>query len=135
MIRVENKADQDESLALASSAYAQTRSNALESAWSSGRVASMPRPLLPSQTPCSLAGPGSSSRAPTWSAKASLATSSADFPVARALLSNTRRIRGPSTAPGRIAFARIPYWTSKWGLVGFTKTLSLELGEYGIRFG
>jgi NAD(P)-dependent dehydrogenase (short-subunit alcohol dehydrogenase family) len=28
---------------------------------------------------------------------------------------------------------RSPYCTAKWGLIGFTKTLSIELGEYGIR--
>jgi NAD(P)-dependent dehydrogenase (short-subunit alcohol dehydrogenase family) len=28
---------------------------------------------------------------------------------------------------------RSPYSTTKWGLVGFTKTLSRELGEFGIR--
>jgi NAD(P)-dependent dehydrogenase (short-subunit alcohol dehydrogenase family) len=28
---------------------------------------------------------------------------------------------------------RSPYATTKWGLIGFTKTLSIELGEFGIR--
>ena len=35
---------------------------------------------------------------------------------------------------GRFGYAnRSAYATSKWGLVGFTKTLSLELGAFGIR--
>jgi NAD(P)-dependent dehydrogenase (short-subunit alcohol dehydrogenase family) len=39
-----------------------------------------------------------------------------------------------SSVAGRFGYAnRSPYCTAKWGLVGFTKTLSIELGEYGIR--
>ncbi len=39
-----------------------------------------------------------------------------------------------SSLAGRFGYPnRSPYSTSKWGLVGFTKTLSLELGEHGIR--
>ena len=39
-----------------------------------------------------------------------------------------------SSAAGRFGYAdRSAYSTSKWGLIGFTKTLSIELGEYGIR--
>lgn len=39
-----------------------------------------------------------------------------------------------SSVAGRFGYAnRSPYCTSKWGLVGFTKTLAIELGEYGIR--
>jgi NAD(P)-dependent dehydrogenase (short-subunit alcohol dehydrogenase family) len=39
-----------------------------------------------------------------------------------------------SSAAGRLGYPnRIAYATSKWGIVGFTKTLSIELGEYGIR--
>src|ERR1700736_2988911 len=39
-----------------------------------------------------------------------------------------------SSAAGRFGYAnRSPYSTTKWGLIGFTKTLSIELGEYGIR--
>jgi NAD(P)-dependent dehydrogenase (short-subunit alcohol dehydrogenase family) len=38
-----------------------------------------------------------------------------------------------SSLAGRFGYAnRIAYATSKWGLVGFTKTLSLELGPLGI---
>ncbi len=38
-----------------------------------------------------------------------------------------------SSLAGRFGYAnRIGYATTKWGLVGFAKTLSLELGPYGI---
>lgn len=38
-----------------------------------------------------------------------------------------------SSLAGRFGYAnRIAYSTTKWGLVGFTKTLSLELGPFGI---
>jgi NAD(P)-dependent dehydrogenase (short-subunit alcohol dehydrogenase family) len=39
-----------------------------------------------------------------------------------------------SSVAGRFGYRnRSPYCTAKWGLIGFTKTLSLELGEFGIR--
>lgn len=39
-----------------------------------------------------------------------------------------------SSAAGRFGYAnRSAYSTSKWGLIGFTKTLAMELGGYGIR--
>jgi NAD(P)-dependent dehydrogenase (short-subunit alcohol dehydrogenase family) len=39
-----------------------------------------------------------------------------------------------SSVAGRFGYAnRSPYCTTKWGLIGFTKTLSIELGAYGIR--
>jgi NAD(P)-dependent dehydrogenase (short-subunit alcohol dehydrogenase family) len=39
-----------------------------------------------------------------------------------------------SSIAGRFGYAnRSPYCVSKWGLIGFTKTLSIELGSYGIR--
>jgi NAD(P)-dependent dehydrogenase (short-subunit alcohol dehydrogenase family) len=39
-----------------------------------------------------------------------------------------------SSVAGRFGYPnRSPYCTSKWGIVGFTKTLSIELGGYGIR--
>jgi NAD(P)-dependent dehydrogenase (short-subunit alcohol dehydrogenase family) len=39
-----------------------------------------------------------------------------------------------SSAAGRYGYAnRSPYSASKWALIGFTKTLSLELGGHGIR--
>lgn len=39
-----------------------------------------------------------------------------------------------SSIAGRFGYAnRSPYCVSKWGLIGFTKTLSIELGPYGIR--
>src|SRR6266478_8372783 len=39
-----------------------------------------------------------------------------------------------SSVAGRFGYAnRSPYCTAKWGIIGFTKTLSIELGEFGIR--
>jgi NAD(P)-dependent dehydrogenase (short-subunit alcohol dehydrogenase family) len=39
-----------------------------------------------------------------------------------------------SSAAGRFGYPnRSPYATTKWGLVGLAKTLSIELGEFGIR--
>jgi NAD(P)-dependent dehydrogenase (short-subunit alcohol dehydrogenase family) len=39
-----------------------------------------------------------------------------------------------SSVAGRVGYPnRSPYCASKWGIVGFTKTLSIELGTYGIR--
>ena len=39
-----------------------------------------------------------------------------------------------SSIAGRYGFEnRSPYAATKWGVIGFTKTLALELGEWGIR--
>lgn len=39
-----------------------------------------------------------------------------------------------SSVAGRFGYAnRSPYSTAKWGLIGFTKTLAIELGAWGIR--
>ena len=39
-----------------------------------------------------------------------------------------------SSIAGRYGFAnRSPYAATKWGVIGFTKTLAMELGEFGIR--
>jgi NAD(P)-dependent dehydrogenase (short-subunit alcohol dehydrogenase family) len=39
-----------------------------------------------------------------------------------------------SSAAGKFGFPnRSPYSAAKWGVVGFTKTLAMELGQYGIR--
>jgi NAD(P)-dependent dehydrogenase (short-subunit alcohol dehydrogenase family) len=39
-----------------------------------------------------------------------------------------------SSLAGRFGYAnRSPYCVSKWGLIGFTKTLAIELGADGIR--
>jgi len=39
-----------------------------------------------------------------------------------------------ASAAGRFGYPnRSPYATAKWGLIGFTKTLSMELGEHNIR--
>jgi NAD(P)-dependent dehydrogenase (short-subunit alcohol dehydrogenase family) len=43
------------------------------------------------------------------------------------------RIINMSSAAGRFGYAnRSPYSASKWALIGLTKTLSIELGQYGI---
>ena len=39
-----------------------------------------------------------------------------------------------SSLAGRVGFAqRTPYAAAKWGVIGLTKSLSMELGEHGIR--
>lgn len=39
-----------------------------------------------------------------------------------------------SSVAGRFGFEnRSPYAATKWGVIGFTKTLAIELGQYGIR--
>ena len=39
-----------------------------------------------------------------------------------------------SSAAGRLGFPlRSPYAAAKWGVIGFTKSLAMELGEFGIR--
>lgn len=39
-----------------------------------------------------------------------------------------------SSLAGRVGFAmRSPYAAAKWGVIGFTKSLAIELGPYGIR--
>lgn len=39
-----------------------------------------------------------------------------------------------SSAAGKFGFPlRTPYATAKWGVIGFTKSLAMELGEFGIR--
>jgi NAD(P)-dependent dehydrogenase (short-subunit alcohol dehydrogenase family) len=48
--------------------------------------------------------------------------------------SNAGVIINMSSVAGRFGYAnRSPYCTAKWGLIGFTKTLSIELGAHGIR--
>jgi NAD(P)-dependent dehydrogenase (short-subunit alcohol dehydrogenase family) len=48
--------------------------------------------------------------------------------------STNASIANLSSAAGRFGFPlRTPYSASKWGIVGFTKSLSIELGEFGIR--
>ena len=48
--------------------------------------------------------------------------------------SSTGVILTMSSLAGRFGYEnRSPYSTAKWGLIGFTKTLSIELGKYGIR--
>jgi len=44
------------------------------------------------------------------------------------------RIINMASIAGRFGFQnRSPYAATKWGVIGFTKTLALELGEFGIR--
>jgi hypothetical protein len=51
---------------------------------------------------------GSTNRLIDWLASASLVTSAMGFPLARTVPSKTRWMRGPSTAPGRMALTRMP---------------------------
>lgn len=54
--------------------------------------------------------------------------------VPHLLKSKNASIINLSSAAGRLGFPmRSPYAASKWAVVGFTKSLSLELGEAGIR--
>ena len=61
------------------------------------------------------------------------------FNVTRNVIPHLLRARGGviinmSSAAGRFGYPnRSPYATAKWGLIGFTKTLSMELGEHNIR--
>jgi NAD(P)-dependent dehydrogenase (short-subunit alcohol dehydrogenase family) len=60
------------------------------------------------------------------------ATSRRAIPVLRA--NGGGAIINLSSAAGRFGFAlRAPYAAAKWGVVGFTKSLSIELGPDGIR--
>lgn len=48
--------------------------------------------------------------------------------------SDNPSIIGLSSAAGRFGFPlRSPYAAAKWGVVGFIKSLAMELGEFGIR--
>ncbi len=50
------------------------------------------------------------------------------------LKSQNPSIMNLSSQAGKHGFAlRSPYAASKWGVIGFTKSLSIELGEHGIR--
>ena len=61
------------------------------------------------------------------------------FNCARLAVPHLRKSANPSianlsSAAGRFGFPlRSPYSASKWAVIGFTKTLSMELGEFGIR--
>jgi NAD(P)-dependent dehydrogenase (short-subunit alcohol dehydrogenase family) len=61
------------------------------------------------------------------------------FNVTRLAIPHLKKSQSPSiinmsSAAGRFGYAnRSAYSTSKWGLIGFTKTLALELGAFGIR--
>jgi NAD(P)-dependent dehydrogenase (short-subunit alcohol dehydrogenase family) len=63
----------------------------------------------------------------------------ATFNVTRLAIPALKRSRSGciinmSSAAGRFGYPqRSAYAASKWGIVGFTKTLSMELGEFGIR--
>jgi len=64
---------------------------------------------------------------------------SGTFNVTRLAIAHLKKssagvILNMSSVAGRFGYAnRSPYCTAKWGVIGFTKTLSIELGEYGIR--
>ena len=48
--------------------------------------------------------------------------------------SRNASIANLSSAAGRFGFPlRAPYAASKWGVIGFTKTLAIELGGFGVR--
>ena len=50
------------------------------------------------------------------------------------MTSGNPSIANLSSAAGRFGFPnRTPYAASKWGVIGFTKSLSIELGGFGIR--
>jgi NAD(P)-dependent dehydrogenase (short-subunit alcohol dehydrogenase family) len=61
------------------------------------------------------------------------------FNVTRVAIPHLKRseagvIINMSSVAGRFGYAnRSPYCTAKWGIIGFTKTLSIELGKHGIR--
>lgn len=61
------------------------------------------------------------------------------FNVTRLSIPNLKKspagvIINMSSVAGRFGYAnRSPYSTAKWGLIGFTKALSIELGQFGIR--
>lgn len=61
------------------------------------------------------------------------------FNCARLAVPYLRKSKNPSivnmsSAAGRLGFAlRAPYSASKWAVIGFTKSLAIELGEAGIR--
>ncbi len=61
------------------------------------------------------------------------------FNCTRLAVAHLKRSANPSiinlsSAAGRFGFPnRSPYSAAKWGVVGFTKTLSMELGQYGVR--
>lgn len=61
------------------------------------------------------------------------------FNCARLAVAHLQKSANPSivnlsSAAGRFGFPlRSPYAASKWAVIGFTKSLSMELGEFGIR--
>jgi NAD(P)-dependent dehydrogenase (short-subunit alcohol dehydrogenase family) len=61
------------------------------------------------------------------------------FNCARLAIPHLKASKNPSiinlsSAAGKNGFAmRSPYAAAKWGVVGFTKSLAIELGEFGIR--
>jgi NAD(P)-dependent dehydrogenase (short-subunit alcohol dehydrogenase family) len=49
------------------------------------------------------------------------------------IASGRGRVINMSSAAGRFGYAnRSPYSATKWALIGFTKTLAIELGEHGV---
>ena len=88
-----------------------------------------------------IAGPTASAR--TWRPKTGSARSPSTSPGSSIARSSRSRICGKasnasivnlSSAAGRFGFPlRTPYSASKWAVIGFTKSLSIELGGDGIR--
>lgn len=61
------------------------------------------------------------------------------FNCTRIAVEHLKKSKNPSivnlsSAAGKFGFPnRSPYSASKWGVVGFTKTIAMELGQFGIR--
>jgi NAD(P)-dependent dehydrogenase (short-subunit alcohol dehydrogenase family) len=61
------------------------------------------------------------------------------FNCTRLAVEHLRTSKNPSiinlsSAAGKFGFPnRSPYAAAKWGVIGFTKTIAMELGQYGIR--
>ncbi len=66
-------------------------------------------------------------------------TLTSQFNCTRLAVEHLKQSQNPSiinlsSAAGKFGFPnRSPYAAAKWGVIGFTKTLAMELGQYGIR--
>ena len=68
-----------------------------------------------------------------WTAIASCLISSSDLPLCAARPSKTRWMRGPSTAPGRMALARMPCLPSSIESVFVKPIMPHFVVQYGLR--